>query len=457
MRAHRQGRGHQPGAGWRLDRRGFLGGAVATLAAPAVARATTGDVDVIVVGAGSAGLAAARALLDAGQSVLVLEAADRIGGRAFTETSTFGLPFDHGCSWLHSADVNPYTPMAEAWGYELLDHDSYGETHMVGSREPTEAEDEAYGRAWRAVNAGLAEAGRDRLDVPASEAIPADMPWSGVCQTWIGPMSMGKDFADFSPADWWSLDDTEPNWMVREGFGTIVARFGADIPVTTEAPVTAIDWSGPGVAVESPAGRATARAAIVTVSTGVLAAETIRFTPRLPDWKLAAIDGLPMGLLAKVPVLFDGARLGLKANEWLSYWVPNEMPAEACYFLTWPFDMDLMIGFLGGRFGWELSAAGRDAAVDFALSELARTLGGDVLEHVVKADFTRWASYEWTRGAYASVKPGHGGARGELARPVGERVFFAGEALALGQSETCGGAYLSGERVAKDVIRQLGG
>ena len=111
---------------------------------------------------------------------------------------------------------------------------------------------------------------------------------------------------------------------------------GADLPVRLATPATEIDWGGDGVAVETPAGTIRARACIVTVSTGVLQAGSIRFAPALPGWKQDAIDNLPMGLLAKVALRFDGERFGLGANQWLTYRVPEETPTEACYFLTFP-------------------------------------------------------------------------------------------------------------------------
>ena len=302
----------------KLSRRGFLSTASATLAAPAVVRAATGDVDVVVVGAGSAGLAAAHTLINAGYSVMILEAAARIGGRAHTDSTTFGMPFDRGCSWIHSSDVNPYTPYAREYGFTLESHDGAKEAMFVGHREPTSSEWSAYDRGWRRTREGLSDAGEEGLDVPASEVVPNGIPWSGVSQTWTGPMSMGMDFADLSPVDWWSLSTTKPNLEVKEGFGTVVARFGADLPVTLNAPVTEIDDTGPSVRVESAAGTVSTKAVIVTVSTGVLAAESIRFTPGLPDTTLGAIENMPMGLLAKVPLLFDGYHFGLKPNEWLA-------------------------------------------------------------------------------------------------------------------------------------------
>lgn len=439
-------------------RRTVLGATLATFSWPSWAQSLPSNPDVVVVGAGSAGLAAASTLRENGLDVVILEAAGRIGGRAFTNTTTFGVPFDEGCAWLHHADRNPYTAMAEAWGYETLYHDAYDETMLVGNSEPNAEQWDHYGTAWRGINQALVQAGQEGLDVAASTVVDNAMPWSTVCQTWIGPMSMGVDFKDLSTRDYWSADGTSPNYRIKEGFGTLVARYGEGAPVTLNAPVSTIDWSGDGVTVESTAGTVRAKACIVTVSTGVLGAGSIRFTPELPAWKQESIDNVPMGLLAKIPLLMDGDRLGVRPNDWLAYWVPNEpLPAEACYFLAWPFDTDLLIGFVGGDFGFDLSDAGAEAAVDFAIGELVKLFGSDVQKAVKKSGFTDWANDPWTRGGYASARPGHAAARDDLARAVGDRVYFAGEAVAGPFVQTCGGAFLSGQQVAGDVAKHLAG
>jgi monoamine oxidase len=244
--------------------------------------------------------------------------------------------------------------------------------------------------------------------------------------------------------------------MIKQGYGTLVTRMGKGLPVKLGAPATRVDWSGDGVSVETPAGTIRAKACIVTVSPGVLSAGSIRFTPELPDWKQQAIGNLPMGLLAKITLQFDGERFGFRKNKWLSYVVPNDMPAEACYFLTWPFDFDIMIGWIGGQFGWEMSAAGPDAAIDFALEELVKMVGSDARKHFVKGHLTGWAHDPWTLGAYAAATPSHYGARADLEKPLAERLFFAGEAVAGPYKMLCSGAYMSGEVVANDVATVIG-
>ena len=174
------------------------------------------------------------------------------------------------------------------------------------------------------------------------------------------------------------------------------------------------------------------------------------------QWKLAAIKNVPMGLLSKVTLQFEGERFGLHPNQWLTYQVPDKMPAEACFFLTWPFGFNIMIGFVGGDFGWRLSAAGTEAAVDFALGEVVKMVGSDARRHFVKGHLTQWASNPWTQGAYSAARPGHFSARAELARPLGNRLFFAGEATAVRYQQLCAGAYASGERAAAEVIAALG-
>lgn len=406
--------------------------------------------DVVVIGAGSAGLAAARTLLSMGKSVVLVEAAGRIGGRAYTESETFGVPFDHGCSWITAAN-NPYEKLAKDWNFELRNHTSPGEAFYVEGQRANAAQRKKYDQSWATIQGALSKAGREGLDVSAASVIPDDLEYSGISQSWIGAMDWGVDFKDLSTKDNWESADANPNYMVKEGHGALVTRLGEGLPIKLNAPATRIDWSGEGVAVETPQGTVRAKTCIVTVSTGVLGANAIKFTPSLPVWKQQAIDDLPMGLLAKITLQFDGERFGFTSDNWLTYWVPDEMPAKACYFLTWPFEFDLMIGFMGGAFGWELSKAGSAAAIDFALGEVVKIAGSEARKHFVKGHLTGWAENPLTLGAYAAARPGRYGAREELGRPLGDRVFFAGEAVAGPYVALCGGAYVSGEAVAKKV------
>jgi len=433
-------------------RRAVLTGMLAMLASRGRA-ALPSNPDVVVIGAGAAGIAAAQGLMAAGKSVVVIEAADRIGGRAFTESKSFGVPFDHGCSWLQGPDDLPLTEMARRKGYGLIDHDSATEALFVGDQRAGVTDRRGYDSAYGAIESALGEAyGKD---VAAASVIPQGLDWSGTVQSWIGPMDFGVDFADLSTADWNVYAELETNYLVREGLGTLVAAAGAGLPVTLSTPATAVDWSGEGVRVETPAGTIAARACIVTVSTGVLGAGAIRFTPDLPDWKQEAIGLVPMGLLTKIALQTDGERFGLSDNGWLTYKAAEAMPAEACFFLTFPFGDPVMVGFVGGAFGWELSRAGEAAAVDFATGELVKIFGAEARKHIIGGLLTDWATNPLTLGGYAAARPGHHAARADLARPVGGRIFFAGEAVAGSHIALCSGAWMSGAASASAVAATI--
>jgi monoamine oxidase len=437
-------------ADFNLSRRGVLAGLAVMAARPSFALPS--NPDVVVVGAGAAGIGAARQFAELGLSCVVLEADNRIGGRAYTDTTTFGVPFDIGCAWIHAADRNPFYRFAQWDKFKLKFHDLHlnelyymrNRAGAAGVKQEHEAEEVIHKRAGKIAH---------RKDVPTSRAVPKWTEPFEAAATYMGPMDMGVDLSDLSTADYAQSADLDPNYLVYEGFGTLVAKTGANIPVKLSTPVRTIRYGeGAGVKVDTDAGTIEARACIVTVSTGVLAANAIRFTPELPDWKVAAIGEVPMGLLAKIPMQIPGERLGLAPYDNVLVEYPGR---QEIYFLAWPWETDLMVGFVGGDFGWQLSAAGEDAAIDFAKERLGQTFGSKVPGKVTKALFTKWASNPLTLGAYAAARPCHYKARAALGRPLDERVFFAGEALAGPLIQTAGGAFLSGEETAKTVATML--
>jgi monoamine oxidase len=432
----------------KLDRRQLLAGLAASAGGAALAQPLPSNPDVVVVGAGSAGLAAALRLRALGRSVVVLEAMNRVGGRAWTDTETFGVPFDQGCAWIHAADRNPYTAYARAQGFTLQAHDYDLERVWYGSgRSPLNA------ASVNAAEAAMVDAiGKLKGDRPASLAVQARTPVEQAAATYLGPMDFAVDLDELSSADYSAADDLDPNFLVREGYGSVVARLGREVPVRLSTPARRIRWGGRGVTVETDAGALQARAVLVTASTGALQAETVRFDPPLPVAKQTAIHDVPMGMLVKIPLLVPRERFGVApfTDVMLERYGKRDI-----YFLSFPFDYDLVVGFAGGDFGWELSAAGETAAVDFAKEALADIFGSTAPGKVARGAMTRWASNPWTRGAYAAAAPGRFAARAVLAEPVAERVFFAGEALAGPLVQTCGGAYLSGQRTADAVHAAL--
>lgn len=431
-------------------RRQALLAVAAALAAPDAfaqpkQKALVREPDVAIIGAGSAGIAAARELMRLGRSVVVLDAMNRIGGRAFTETTTFGAPFDHGCAWLHAADRNPYKALAENYGFTLAPHDYALDRVRISGRWASETEVEALHAAESKMSESIEQAA-SQFDAPASQFVDTRGPWAETAATYLGAMDFAVDLDELSTVDYATGDDLEPNMLCRQGFGAIVARYGAGIPVRLATPVSKIDYAGRGVTLTTPAGGLRAKAVIVTASTGVLASDAIAWNPTLPDWKEASFHGLPMGLLVKLPLLLRTERFGVAPFSDLFL---ERAGRRDAYFLAFPFNLPLMIGFVGGDFGWELSAAGQAAGVDYAKSALNDMFGSSASSKVSGGLMTGWAANRWTRGAYSAATPGKHGARAALARPLAEKVFFAGEALGGPLVQTCAGAFNAGQAAAR--------
>ena len=433
-----------------FSRRAVLGGLAALATAPALA-ALPADPDVIVVGAGSAGLSAARTLIDRGLSVVVLEARERIGGRAYTESETFGVPYDRGCHWLHNAYMNPWVGFGEANGFDVYPYPG-GDATFDGTEEVSSADYAAMGRTYDDAIKAIYDAGREGRDVSADSVVSGDGPWAPLIACWIGGWSMGKDLDGISCLDYWNGEAGHENWFCRQGFGTLVAQYGQSLPVELSTPVAAIDWSGEGVRVETDKGTLSAKAVIVTVSTGVLAADLIRFTPALDAEKQESFRRISMGTFNNIALMFSRDIFGL-GND--AYWEYKPTTTDAVGFMTNISGTNLSFGYVGGSFGRQLIEAGVDDAVDFALGELKKSLGNDIQKDFVKGAYTMWDEDPWTLGSYASAEPGYYHMREVLRRPVGERIFFAGEAWHKLLWATCAGAQLSGIDTAIEVADLL--
>lgn len=416
------------------------------------------DVDVIVIGAGLAGLGAATALRDAGRSALILEASNRIGGRAWTThpTELGGGWWDMGAVWLHNAETNPLVPLARAVGEMLLRSDELRvERTFVGTREATPDEYADYAGAWQRYEDRAAELLRTHDDVPLAEiarSMPDD-PWAVTVETWEGPIICVASAEEFSARDWLRNVLSGGNLVPDGGIGAFVAsRLGVGLDIRMATPVTRVKWGGDGVAVDTPRGTITAHSAIVTVSTGVLNASAIAFDPPLPATTQAAIHALPMGLALKVALRATGPdRLGLPLHCSLDRQVKRSGD-PTMGFQCWPYKRDYIQGWIGGPVAWDLARGGDATAIDFALGQLRSVFGTRVDRlfaggtHLV----THWDSDPYIRGAYSFVRPGDADARIALAQPLADgHLLFAGEACHNGMAGTLAGAWISGQDAAR--------
>ena len=407
--------------------------------------------DIVIIGAGSSGLSAAKKLQELGISYVVLEASDRIGGRAYTESNTLGQPIDHGCSWISGSNDNFFSDLGKKKNFTLVDH-SHPKIEMFekdGTKSPKEAV-KKYNKSEFKIKEILRDTGRQGIDIPASRIIP-QVPYGECFQNWEGALNYGVDVDQISTAEYWNTKDTQPSFIVKEGLGSLVATLNNNFPIALNTSVVNIDYSGSGIKVTTSKGTILAKACICTVSIGVLKSEKIKFTPVLSNNVQKALAGIQMGLLVKIPLLFDGSRLGFTENSFLQYDIPQKNIGSGCYFLAWPTGHDYIVGFIGGRFAWNLSTQGGDEIVEYALSKLQSLYGGDIRKHFLKGFASDWANNPLTKGAYSAVKPGCYGARELLSEPIAEKLIFAGEATAGNLAGLVNGAYESGKMAATRI------
>ena len=456
-----------PGAGTRapssrrggvdpLSRRRFLARSAALAALPLVARAgAPAEPDVVVVGAGAAGLAATRVLRERGVSVVTLEASGRIGGRAHTDTRLFGVPYDMGAHWLHHAVANPFVGYAREYGFQVYPA-SIEETLYTGGRLASPAEHAAYEAAHDRAIRAISDAGRRGEDRSPAAVVPDAGEWHDLVHFVIGPWDMGKDFDDFSCVDWWNSEGGM-DWFCKEGYGALLAHGARDLEVRLATRVERIRWGGQGVSVDTNRGSLRARACIVTVSTGVLANQDLRFVPELSAAKEESFHAVSMGHYDHIALLFDENVLGTGADEYLLYNADSHGAHSPALMglLTNVSGTRLTLADVGGDFAAELEGEGPEAAIDFARSELEKIFGAGIRRHLVKAHFTRWGRNPLTRGSYASARPGAYPLRAVLREPVAERLWFAGEACSEDEWATVDGAHKSGWLTGQQVAEAL--
>lgn len=426
------------------------------------------ETDIVIIGAGLAGLGAARAVRNSGRRAVVLEASNRVGGRAWTDhpAALGGVWFDMGAVWFHDAERNPLVPIARAAGDTLLRSDEIRkERTFIGNRVTTGAELAAYADAWPRYEAETDSLIAARGDVSLAEVtrqLPDD-PWAATIEAWEGPVICAVDAERFSALDWRRNALGGSNLVPDGGIGAFVQRrLTAGLDIRLNTPVTRVRWGGPAgqVTVETPSGSITAGACIVTVSTGVLASGTLVFDPVLPARVVEAVQALPMGLAMKVALRATGPdRLDLSLHCSVDR-ILERQGEPLMPFQCWPFGRDYVQGWIGGSIAWDLAKAGEAAAVDFALSYLRRAFGGrvDGLFAGGASLITRWDADPWVRGAYCYAVPGSALARDVLAEPIADgHLMFAGEACHVPFAGTVAGAWLSGQTAARAALAAVGG
>ncbi len=413
------------------------------------------DTEVIIIGAGAAGLAAARELGRLGRSAVLIESLHRIGGRAYSEELAPGTWFDLGCSYLHNGDINPFTEIAESLnvpiGREFGDIFKPDKSFVYRAGAPlTVDERRQFFSFWEACDQLVYRPREPADDVAIADLIDLDHAHAPTYANLMAGM-LAQDADLISAADAAAFKPG-PDYPVRDGYGNLVAAWGADVPVQLNCRAERIDWSGREVVVSTSRGALQARSVLCTVSTGILASGHLAFSPELPSWKREAIEGLPMGTLNKVGLHFDQDIFGPDGRGF--YYLSRDEPGAIGFEASVTGD-NVAVVFSGGRHAVWLEQQGPRAGQAYALDQVAGVFGNDVRRRVTRSIVTAWSTEPATLGAYSCALPGQAQQREVLAKSLDDRLFFAGEATRIEDHACCHGAYWSGIRAAGEIDRRL--
>jgi monoamine oxidase len=440
-----------------LTRRDFLSASVGFAAMPALGGRAWGaplprEADIVVIGAGAAGIAAARRIMAANRKVILIEASAQSGGRCLTDSTTFDTPFDRGARWLYNPDTNPMVKLARNAGLDVSVAPR-GQKIRVGRRNARAGETEEFLAVLVRANRAIDDASRGQADMPCAAALPKDLgDWAATAEFVLGANATGKDLKDISTIDKAHGQDRSDEIGCRQGLGTLMTRLGGSLPLALSTPANHIAWNGRDVTVDTPSGRIAARAAIITASTDVLVAGNIKFTPDIPKRQLDAASKLSLGSYDRIALQLPGNPAGLARDDVV---IEQSNSTRTAMLFANIGGSSLCMVDVAGSFGRDLSAQGEPAMAAFAVEWLTKLFGSDVASAVKKTAVTRWNAEPFALGAMSAATPGGQPSRKILTEPMG-CMFLAGEATHETLWGTVDGAWESGERAADAALRKIG-
>jgi hypothetical protein len=424
------------------------------------ATSTERKADVLVIGAGIAGLRAAEVLVGKGRRVIVLEARDRLGGRIYTDRS-WGVPVELGASWIHGVQNNPIAALAAAKGITMqaTDYESviYG---ADGKRLAGPTLDELESQVVELVEAGREgspdtdeplRAALDRAiaaaDLDPSELLNVEMSITESIEHEYATDAVNLSASNFDDG----ADEEGGDALLPEGYDKIVAAVANGLDVRLGHVVTSVDTSGDRAVVTTSRGNFQAGAVIVTVPLGVLKADSIQFSPALPEPKSTAIARLGMGALSKTCLRFDSQFWPSDAE------LIDIVPAASrrgqwveSLSLTGLADVAALMMFNAGEFARVVETMTDAEVIASASSALKPAF--PALPTPTGLLRSAWSVDPFSLGSYTFIGVGASLAdRDALATPEGRRVF-SGEACSRDHAGTVHGAYASGEAAAKAVL-----
>lgn len=398
------------------------------------------DTDVVVIGTGAAGIAAARRLTDARVPCVLLEARNRIGGRAFTLPGEFAL--DLGCGWLHSADENEWAALAPKLGFAVDDYPPpWARPAWEGNFSA--AEQKQYWAAWRRFYERVEAAEeKDLLLSDCYEPGNRFNPMLGAVITYAN----GAEADKITTREYALYHDSGQNKRIERGYGALMTAYAAGLDIELACPVTLIDHSGKRLRIVTPRGEIAARAAIVAVPPGAIANGALRLSPELPA-KVDAAHMLPLGVANKVFLTVDNPEHLPKDTRV----VGSRTTHETGMYTLRAFGRPVIEGYFGGAFARALEGE----IAPFAIDQICAALGNDMRKQLSLIAESAWARDPWSLGSYSYGSLGAAAARAALAASVDGRLFFAGEHCSPRDFSTAHGAFRTGIAAADEAVRAL--
>jgi len=447
-----------------LSRRHLLAGIASAAASPlslSSAKAQTRP-DVIVIGAGMAGLSAAKELTAQGLSVLVLEARDRIGGRIWTSGGWPDVPVDLGASWIHGTDGNPLTKLADEAGIQRKQ--TRWEPNPVfkpgGGRAIL---DDALDLTEMLVEKARARAEERDNDISLGAAVEALPDWDKLDQKdrqlvrHIIHDDVELEYATgWQALSAWNFDDSGDyggeEVVFPGGYGALPDYLARGLNIQTGEAVVRIEKAGKGVRLTTSSGSSyQARHVLVTVPLGVLKAKAIEFSQPLSRKRTAAIKSLGMGLMNKCCLRFDRV-FWPESGDVFSYLGERDGYWSEWLSLSQISGKPLLMGFNVGAAARDIETLDDGTTVDQAMQVL-RSIFGPAVPDPVAAQISRWGKDPYALGAYSfpAVGTDRNTRKALAGADWGGRLVFAGEAAHAEHPATVHGAYLSGLAAAKMI------
>ncbi|TXH67098.1 MAG: FAD-dependent oxidoreductase [Thiothrix sp.] len=418
---------------------------------------------ILIIGAGMAGLAAARSLNDQGLKVTVIEARERIGGRIHTSRVWPELPMDLGASWIHGQRQNPITELAKAAQAKRIST-SYDNAELyidarlkqLGVQGTNETAME------KLVTQALKQAANLATDISLQAAVdrvvnkPLNPAYQAQLNFYLNSTYEQEYSGSTKEISAQTVDDNEEfsgaDVLFPQGYAQIPHYLAQGLDLRLGQIVSSIHYGNTGVTVKTQDQTYQADYAIVTLPLGVLKRKTIQFNPPLPPAKQAAIQGLGMGLLNKAYLRFDKV-FWPKDLDWLEYLSP-----DAGRWVEWvsfaKIGAPVLLGFHAAERAREVETWSDQALIADAMQAL-KAMFGNAIPQPVGAQITRWAQDPFAYGSYSFNAVGSSNQdRQALAKKSG-RLYWAGEATHSAYAGTVHGAYLSGTRAAKSLLKIL--